>query len=77
VCKECYKTRHDRIRNEDIIYRVGVTLIVEKMVENRLSWFGDVERRNVDSVVRRVDQLESSQIAKSRGRRRKQIKRNY
>jgi len=40
--------------------RVGVAPIVEKLVENRLRWFGHVERRPVDVVVRRVDQMEES-----------------
>lgn len=31
------------------------------MVENRLRWFEPVERRPVDSVVSRVDQMERSQ----------------
>ncbi|RZB49939.1 Protein YLS3 [Glycine soja] len=57
----CGKTRQDKIRNEAIRERVGVTPIVEKMVENRLRWFGHVERRPVDSVVRRVDQMERRQ----------------
>jgi hypothetical protein len=42
----------------------GVAPIVEKMVENRLRWFGHVERRPVDSVVRRVGQMEDSQITR-------------
>jgi len=41
------------------------------MVENRLRWFGHV------AVVRRVDQMEVSQIERGRGRPRKTIKRNY
>ncbi|KAL5141766.1 Metal tolerance protein 6 [Glycine soja] len=57
----CGKTRQDKIRNEAIRERVGVAPIVEKMVENRLKWFGHVERRPVDSVVRRVDQMERRQ----------------
>ncbi|KAL5166906.1 Craniofacial development protein 2 [Glycine soja] len=57
----CGKTRQDKIRNEAIRERVGVASIVEKMVENRLRWFGHVERRPVDSVVRRVDQMERRQ----------------
>lgn len=40
------------------------------MVENRLRWFGFIER-SVDSVVRRVDQMEKSQTTKGRGRPRK------
>jgi len=41
------------------------------MVETRLRWFGHVERRLVDLVVRRVDQMEGSQITRGRGRPRK------
>ena len=32
--------------------RVGVAPIVEKMIENRLRWFGHVESRLIDAVVR-------------------------
>jgi len=32
------------------------------MVENRLRWFGHVERKPVDFVVRRVDQMEHNRI---------------
>jgi len=52
------KTTQDRIRNDTIKERVGVTPKVEEMVENWLRWFGHVERRPVDVVVRRVDQME-------------------
>jgi len=38
--------------------RVGVAPIVEKLVENRLRWLEHVERRPVDAVVRRVDEME-------------------
>jgi len=44
------------------------------MVETRLRWFGYVERRAVDSVVMRVDQMEDSQMAKTA---KKNYKRNY
>jgi len=40
--------------------RVGVAPIVEKIVETRPSWFGHVERRHVDSVVRTIDQMEEN-----------------
>lgn len=39
-------TRLDRIRNEYVRESLGVTNIVGKMGENRLSWFGHVEKRN-------------------------------
>lgn len=35
--------------------RVGITPIVEKMMETRLRRFGHVERRCVDFVLRRVN----------------------
>ena len=44
----CGKTRRDKIRNDTIRESVGVAPIVEKMVGNRLRWFGHVERRHVD-----------------------------
>jgi len=40
--------------------RIRVAPVVEKMVESRLRWFGHVERTNVDSVIRTVDQMEDS-----------------
>ncbi|RZB42155.1 Ganglioside-induced differentiation-associated protein 2 [Glycine soja] len=70
----CGKTRQDKIRNEAIRERVGVVPIVEKMVENRLRWFGHVERRPVDSVVRKVDQMERRQTIRGRGRPKKTIR---
>jgi len=53
---------------------VGGTLIVEMLVENQLRWFGHVERRPVDVVLRRVDQIEESQVKRGRGRPRKTIR---
>ncbi|KAL5135333.1 hypothetical protein HKD37_03G008264 [Glycine soja] len=64
----------DKIRNGVIRERVGVAPIVEKMVENRPRWFGHVERRPVDSVVRRVDQMERMQTIRGRGRPKKTIR---
>lgn len=40
---------------------VLVTLIVKKIVENRLMWFGHIGRRFENHVMRRVNQLEGSQ----------------
>jgi hypothetical protein len=53
---------------------MGVAPIVEKLVENRLRLFGHAERRVVDVVVRRVDQMEGSQVKRDRGRPRKTIR---
>jgi len=68
----CGKTKRDRILNGNIRERVGVAPIVEKMVDTRLRWIRHVERTPVDFVVRRVDQIEDSQI--TRGRPRKTIR---
>lgn len=38
-------------------------------MKNRLSWFGYVDRRTVDSVVRGIYQIERSQIIRGRERR--------
>jgi hypothetical protein len=43
-------------------------------VETRLRWFGHVERRPIDYVVRRVDQMKGSQITRGRRRPRKTIR---
>lgn len=57
-----------------ILESVGIVPIVEKMVENRLRWFGQVERRPGDFVARRVDKMERSQTIRGRGRPRKTIR---
>ncbi|KAL6497468.1 Palmitoyl-protein thioesterase 1 [Orobanche gracilis] len=41
----CGHTRKDRVRNEIIRTKVGVTCIENKMRENRLRWFGHIKRR--------------------------------
>jgi len=68
------KTRNDMIRNDTIRERVGVATIVEKLVENILRWFGHVDRRPVDAVVRRVYQTEESHVKRSRERPKKTIR---
>jgi hypothetical protein len=46
------------ILNHTISERVEITPIVEKLVENKIRWFGHVERRPVDAVIRSVYQME-------------------
>ena len=53
---------------------MGLAPIVEKLVENRLRWFGHVERRPVGAVVRKVDQMEESHVKRGRGRPKKTIR---
>lgn len=43
-------------------------------MENRLRLFEHVERRPIDFIVRRVDQMERMQTIRERGRPRKTIK---
>ncbi len=65
----CGHTRLDKVRNEHIRKKLGVTSIDEKMRESRLRWFGHVRRRPMDAPVRRVETIElRTQIKRSRGR---------
>jgi len=44
------------------------------IVENRFRWFGQVERNPVDSIIRRLDQIEDSHITRGIGRPRRTIR---
>jgi hypothetical protein len=48
----CGHIRRDRVRNDDIRDRVGVTPIEEKLIQHRLRWFGHVQRRSPEASVR-------------------------
>ena len=50
----CGHTRKDKIRNDHIREWVGVAPITEKLVENRLRWFGHVQRRPINAPMRRL-----------------------
>jgi len=47
----CGHTRRDRVRNDDIRDRLDVAPIEEKLVQQRLRWFGHVQRRPPDAPV--------------------------
>ncbi|KAL6557565.1 hypothetical protein OROMI_017915 [Orobanche minor] len=64
----CGHTKKDRLRNEMIREKVIVASIEDKMMENRLRWFGHVRRRPVDTPVRRLEGWGTSNIVKGRGR---------
>lgn len=51
-------TRKDRIRNDNTI---SVAAIEEKMIENRLRWFGNVYRRLEYAVVTMDDSVQIPQ----------------
>lgn len=64
----CSETRQDRIKNDTTWERWG---IVKKIVEIRLRWFGHID---VDFIVRRIDEIDDSQIIRDREKSRKTIR---
>jgi hypothetical protein len=48
----CGHARRDRAWNKDIWDRVGVAIIEEKLIQYRLRWFGHVQRRPTEALVR-------------------------
>ena len=64
----CGNTRRDKVRNEDIRIKIGVTFIEEKMRENHLRWFGHVRRRPTDAPVWRVECIKLGQVKRAQGR---------
>jgi len=47
----CGNTRRSNVKNEDILTKICVAPIKEKMRENRLRWFSHVRRRLTDAPV--------------------------
>ncbi|PHT97617.1 hypothetical protein BC332_33453 [Capsicum chinense] len=64
-------TRGDRVRNETIREKVGVTPVECKMREARLRWFGHVKSRGMDAPVRRCERLALDGFRRGRGRPKK------
>ncbi|KAL6513478.1 hypothetical protein OROGR_020964 [Orobanche gracilis] len=62
----CGHTRKDRVRNEIIRTKVGVTCIENKMRENRLRWFGHIKRREMSAPVRRLERWQEEETMKER-----------
>jgi hypothetical protein len=48
----CGHTRKDRIRNDDIRDKLRVAPIQDKLVQHRLRWFGHIQRRPPEALVR-------------------------
>ena len=42
LCWMCGNTRRDKVRKEDILTKIGVASLEEKMRENRQRWLGHV-----------------------------------
>ena len=53
----CGKTRSDRIWNERNRKMIEVAPIEEKMRENRLQWFGHIQRRPINAHVMKSDAI--------------------
>jgi hypothetical protein len=47
----CANTRRDRVLNDDIRERLGVTPVEVKLVQHRLIWFGHIQRRPTEALV--------------------------
>jgi hypothetical protein len=45
-------TRRDRVRNDDIHERLGVAPVEEKLVQHRLRWFGHMQQRHAEALIR-------------------------
>jgi len=63
----CGYTKLDKIRNVEIIERVGIAPLEEKMRETRLRWFGHV-KRSVSAPVMRCEAFDLLQCRRGRGR---------
>jgi hypothetical protein len=61
-------TRRDRIRNDDIRERLGVTPVEENLVQHRLRWFGHIQRRPTEAPVRSGVIRRSGNEKRDRGR---------
>ena len=51
----CGHARKDRVRNDDVLDRVGVAPIKEKLVKHHLRLFGHIQRRS--SEARCIDKI--------------------
>ncbi|KAL7238250.1 hypothetical protein ACSBR2_004368 [Camellia fascicularis] len=64
----CGKTRQDKIRTECIWECVGVAPIEDKLRENRLRWFGHIQRRPTEAAMKRCDAIMVDGSVGRRGR---------
>ena len=64
----CRHTRRDRVRNEVIRERVGVSPIEEKLTQYQLRWFGHVQRRPPEAPVRSGVLKRVDKVMRGRGR---------
>ena len=67
----CSCTRLDKIGNEMIRSKIGITSIKDKMTEARLGWFEHIRRKPMDVPVRRGETIVCFGQRSHRGRPRK------
>ncbi|XP_070039302.1 uncharacterized protein [Nicotiana tomentosiformis] len=67
----CGHTMLDKIRNEVIRDKVGVTPIEDKMREAWFRWFGHFRKMSTDVPVRRCERLTLEGLRRDRGRPKK------
>lgn len=51
----CGHTRNNKIKNENVKGKLEVVVIENKMRENRLIWFGHVNRKPTNAPIRKYD----------------------
>jgi len=71
ICWICGYTRLDKISNEIIRGKLGVTSIEDKIREVRFRWFVHIRKRVMDAPVRRREELECPDHKRSRGKSKK------
>jgi len=63
--------RLNRITNEVIRDKIGVTCIEDQIRETRLCWFRHIRRTNMDAPIRRCERIARPDSRRSRGRPKK------
>jgi hypothetical protein len=66
----CGVTLKHRQRSQDLLERLGIVGVAERVRRGRLRWFGHVERKNADDWVKKCREM-VVEGSKSRGRNRK------
>jgi len=61
------------IKNDNIKERVGVYPLLVKNMETTLRWFGHIERKCINYIVRKFGQMEGNKITRDRERPRKML----
>jgi hypothetical protein len=64
----CDNTKRDRVRNDDIRERLGMSPVKEKLVQHRLRWFEHIQQRPVETPVRSVVIRRTGNETRGRGR---------